>query len=82
VCGALLNRSVENDDVLGALSVPALATHGDTDSSVLLAMAEHHAGLISDAALSVYPGVGHAPFYEDPARFNRELAAFVRRCQS
>ena len=81
VCGALLNRSMENDDVLGALSVPALVTHGDADSSVLLAMAEHHAALIPDAALSVFKGVGHAPFYEDPARFNRELAAFAHRCQ-
>ena len=33
---------------------------------------------IPGAKLSVYQGIGHAPFYEDAARFNTELAAFVR----
>jgi hypothetical protein len=28
--------------------------------------------------LSVYEGIGHAPFYDDAPRFNRELTAFVR----
>jgi hypothetical protein len=27
---------------------------------------------------SWYPDVGHAPFLEEPARFNSELAEFVR----
>jgi non-heme chloroperoxidase len=27
--------------------------------------------------LSIYPEAGHSPFYEDAARFNRELSAFV-----
>jgi pimeloyl-ACP methyl ester carboxylesterase len=26
----------------------------------------------------MYDGIGHAPFWEDTARFNAELAAFVR----
>ena len=30
------------------------------------------------AKLSIYDGIGHAPFREDAARFNSELAAFVR----
>jgi pimeloyl-ACP methyl ester carboxylesterase len=30
------------------------------------------------AKLSLYDGIGHAPFWEDTARFNAELAAFVR----
>jgi pimeloyl-ACP methyl ester carboxylesterase len=34
--------------------------------------------VIPGAKLSVYEGVGHSPFYEDAARFNAELAAFVR----
>ena len=33
---------------------------------------------IPGAGLSMYDGVGHAPFWEDTARFNSELAAFVR----
>ena len=34
--------------------------------------------MIPGAKLSIYEGIGHAPFYEDAARFNAELAAFVR----
>jgi non-heme chloroperoxidase len=30
--------------------------------------------------VSLYPGVGHSPFWEDARRFNRELAAFAARC--
>jgi pimeloyl-ACP methyl ester carboxylesterase len=30
------------------------------------------------AKLSVYDRTGHAPFWEDTARFNAELSAFVR----
>jgi non-heme chloroperoxidase len=36
------------------------------------------ADTIPGAKLSVYEGVGHAPFWEDAERFNIELAAFVR----
>jgi len=33
------------------------------------------------AQLSIYQDCGHSPFYEMAERFNRELAAFVLRCQ-
>lgn len=80
VCAAMLDRSADNDDVLSSLSVPVLLSHGDADTSVLLAMAEHNADCIRNATLSVYPHVGHAPFYEAANRFNRELAAFAAQC--
>ena len=81
ICAAMLDRSADNDDVLSEISVPVLLSHGDADTSVLLAMAEHNAAQLSDPTLSVYPGVGHAPFYEAADRFNRELAAFAATCQ-
>jgi hypothetical protein len=31
------------------------------------------------AKLSLYDNIGHAPFWEDTARFNAELAAFLRQ---
>jgi pimeloyl-ACP methyl ester carboxylesterase len=34
--------------------------------------------MASGAKLSIYEGIGHAPFYEDATRFNSELTAFVR----
>jgi non-heme chloroperoxidase len=40
--------------------------------------AQYTASKIPGAKLSLYDGIGHAPFYQDAARFNAELAAFVR----
>ena len=40
------------------------------------------ASLVPGAQLSMYEGVGHTPFAEDAARFNRELSAFVVAAQS
>ena len=37
--------------------------------------------MVPGAKLSVYQGIGHSPFFEDPTRFNSELAAFVRSAQ-
>jgi pimeloyl-ACP methyl ester carboxylesterase len=34
---------------------------------------------LPNCQMSEYVGVGHAPFIEDPVRFNAELAAFARR---
>lgn len=80
VCAAMLDRSVDNDDVLSGISVPMLFSHGDADTSVLLAMAEHNTAQISGSTLSIYENVGHAPFYEDAERYNSELAKFAAKC--
>ena len=77
---AMLDRSVDNDDVLSGISVPMLFSHGDADTSVLLAMAEHNTAQISGSTLSIYENVGHAPFYEDAERYNSELANFAAKC--
>jgi hypothetical protein len=37
------------------------------------------AAKIAGAKLSLYDNIGHAPFWEDTARFNAELAAFLRQ---
>jgi len=77
VRGALFAREIENDDVLGRLSIPVLVTHGRDDEIVLPTMAEHTLAVCETATASWYEGVGHMPFVEDPARFDRELAEFV-----
>jgi pimeloyl-ACP methyl ester carboxylesterase len=43
------------------------------------AMAEHILEICPTATASWYEDVGHAPFLEEPARFNRELAELVHR---
>ncbi len=78
VCTWMLDRVADNDDVLGAISVPTLVVHGDADTSVLPAMAAHNANVIPGACYRLYPGVGHAPFWEATARFDTDLAALRR----
>ena len=79
VRAALAAREIDDDDVLRTLDVPLLVTHGRADSVVLPAMAEHVLATCPTAEASWYDGVGHAPFLEEPERFNRELAALTRR---
>ena len=73
----VMARTRDEGDILGALRVPVLVTHGTMDRIVLSAAGSYTAAHVAGARLSLYDGVGHSPFFEDPARFNRELAAFV-----
>ena len=79
VRAALGARAIDDDDVLRALEVPMLVTHGRMDTVVLPAMAEHVLATCPTAEASWYEGVGHAPHLEEPERFNRELAGLTRR---
>jgi non-heme chloroperoxidase len=74
----LLGRPLDATEVMSKLKIPVLVTHGDKDRNGKLGTAEYTAKTIPGAKLSVYQGIGHAPFYEEAARFNKELAAFVR----
>ena len=77
VRGALVTREINSDNVLRSLRVPLLVAHGRQDYVVLPTMAEHVLETCPKATASWYDDVGHAPFLEDPARFNRELAELV-----
>jgi len=68
-------RPANYDAALRNVRVPVLVTHGELDQISAVAMSQYTASLIPQALLSIYEGVGHSPFYEDPVRFNRELAA-------
>ncbi|SDN23911.1 Pimeloyl-ACP methyl ester carboxylesterase [Halogranum gelatinilyticum] len=75
---SLRDRTVSHDAELEALDVPVLLTHGTEDAVVLPEASEAYADRVADAELSWYPETGHTPFWEQPARFNRELRAFAR----
>lgn len=77
VRGALLARAIDADDVLSRTSLPVLVTHGRADAIVLPSMAEHVLDVCPTARASWYEDVGHMPFVEDPARFDRELREFA-----
>jgi pimeloyl-ACP methyl ester carboxylesterase len=76
---AMMSRTIDRDTVLQALTVPVLVTEGEKDRVVLAAHTRHLLSCIPHAQRSVYSGVGHAPPFEAPERFNRELAAFARQ---
>jgi non-heme chloroperoxidase len=75
---AMFSRLLDNDDVLASIRVPTLVMHGANDRIVRLSAAEHTARTIPGAKLLVYNGLGHAPHLDNPVRFNRDLAEFVR----
>jgi non-heme chloroperoxidase len=75
-------REIDDDDVLRALDLPVLVTHGRADSVALPAMAEHILATCPTAEASWYDGVGHVPHLEAPERFNRELAGLTTRVRA
>ncbi len=79
--GAHLSRPASDGSILAKLDVPVLVTQGSEDKLVLRGLGELTAAVVPGARLSLYEGIGHAPFAEDAARFNRELAKFVRASQ-
>lgn len=74
----MLGRPSPYEPVLKGLKVPVLVTHGEQDQAVIMDVARYTAASAPGARLSVYPGIGHSPFWEDAERFNRELAEFAR----
>jgi len=76
------------------LELPVLVTHGGNDPLTPPSAAENIArrlsgrlsgrlpGLLREqlrGQLSIYPDCGHMPFWEQPTRFNRELAEFATK---
>lgn len=76
----LLGREVGANALLASLSLPVLFTQGALDAIVAPAMSDYGARTVPGAKISLYEGIGHSPFFEDPERFDRELADFVRSC--
>ncbi len=79
---AHLGRAPSDGAIMKTINVPVLVTQGAHDTLVLPGLADVTATAIPDAKLSLYADAGHAPFAEEPERFNRELAEFVVRCNS
>lgn len=82
VRAALLGRPLDTDDLYRAIDIPVLFSHGAHDAIAPLAAAQHGHAITPNSELSIYENAGHAPFMEEPERFNRELAEFVARCKA
>ena len=77
VRAAMLNRVIDNTDVLVSFSKSALIIHGRHDPFILVDTAEHRHKLCSRSTLSIYEKSAHMPFREESEKFNRELARFT-----
>ena len=75
--GFLKTSTTDLEPVFAAYGGPILLTHGAHDRLVRQAMAERIRSLKPESRVSVFAESGHSPFYEEPTRFGRELAAFV-----
>ncbi|MEP7337808.1 MAG: alpha/beta hydrolase [Acidobacteriota bacterium] len=69
----------DNSGELGRIKAPTLIVWGDKDSFFPRNEQEVLAKAISGSQFLVYPGIGHAPHWEDPKRFAGDLTAFIDR---
>ncbi|WP_377805786.1 alpha/beta hydrolase [Azospirillum sp. A29] len=70
-------QTTDLEPAFQAFTGPILLTHGVHDRLVRVEMSERIKALHPRSHLSLYPDSGHSPFYEEPARYGRELSAFV-----
>jgi pimeloyl-ACP methyl ester carboxylesterase len=76
---ALFAGTLDCRPVWQSFTKPALVVHGACDSIVLPIVGQTAAETLPNSSLSLWDKTGHAPFAEDPARFNAELAAFAAK---
>ena len=70
--------ATENADRLDEIAAPTLVVWGDQDGIFPRAEQDALAAIIPNATLSVYAQTGHAPHWERPADFAKELEKFVK----
>lgn len=79
---AMAHRRLDNQDLVGQLSLPVLFCLGRQDNPHQLDDAAELAASHENMSLSVYEGAGHSVFIEQPERFNAELRRFAEQTRS
>jgi pimeloyl-ACP methyl ester carboxylesterase len=62
---------------LGSITAPTLVVWGAEDTITPLPIGERIAATVPDARLTVLPGAGHSPMWEQAERFNAEVMGFL-----
>ena len=57
----------------GRVGIPVLILHGMEDQIVLVEAVDFSRDLFPEATVSLFPDVGHSPFFENSERFSSEL---------
>ena len=73
---ALFSRAFDNEDLLPRIQKPVLITHGEDDAIIRPAVVDQHKAAMPHAQIHLMANAGHAPFWDDPAGFNRRLQGF------
>ena len=71
--------AAERPIALGSSGIPTLVMWGDKDTYALRAEQDALVALIRSASLKAYPNTGHAPHWERPATFSKDLLKFVEK---
>lgn len=74
--GRLKNEDIRH--LLPQIEIPVLLIHGSLDQICLPSASAYMAALIPNARLEIFEGSAHAPFLDDPKRFNRLVAGFLK----
>lgn len=75
---AFVGRNLDHQDVVPKLTLPVLVTMGSLDVAQSPDAFARLKAALPKAKYSVYEGMGHLTFAQDPLRFNKELTAFVK----
>ena len=76
---AFAGLSIPAASALPKVTVPALYIYGKRDDLVDPRMVTRAKQLLPHLQVLTYPDTGHASFFEQPARFNRDLDRFVQK---
>jgi pimeloyl-ACP methyl ester carboxylesterase len=76
--GFVQTKTTDLEPTFQSYTGPVLLTHGVHDRLVRVAMDERIKAIHPDSRLSLFSKSGHSPFFEEPARYGKELAAFVK----
>lgn len=79
-----VHEGVTNTDIdyLRRISSPTLVMWGDMDQILDVGNVKVFSSAISNSATVIYPGVGHMPMLEVPARAARDIVSFIQSHQS
>jgi len=75
-------RHEDYRDTMGKITVPVQVVWGDKERIALPPMIDQTLASIPGSEPMKMPGLGHAPFFEDPDQFNAGLTRFANRCFS
>ncbi len=74
---AMVGMPLDNQDLAEDLDLPVLFIYGDKDGSIPSSSVLQAVGLLPNASVIEYKGVGHSSFAETPDQFNADLMKFA-----